>query len=236
MRLVVFDLDGTLTRTTRVDAACFVRACRDEFGLLTINTEWSRYRHTTDSGIAAEILEAAFGRAPTAAELTALQQRFVGYLRDTFASDPGVCTPIAGAAAAIEALRSSGWALAIATGSWRASAELKMRHAAIPSANVPAAFADDGPARERIVQTAIARVREAHVTDGFERIVSVGDAVWDVRTARRLRLPFVGIGDGRRAQALRDEGASCVLPDFRDLARLRAALGEAQPPAAPACT
>ena len=46
-----------------------------------------------------------------------------------------------------------------------------------------------------------------------EKIVSVGDAIWDIRTAHRLELPFVG-GDDQRAQALRGHGASHVIENF----------------------
>jgi beta-phosphoglucomutase-like phosphatase (HAD superfamily) len=51
MHLVMFDIDGTLTETMKVDEECFVRSFMDVFGFSDIDTDWSHYRHTTDSGI-----------------------------------------------------------------------------------------------------------------------------------------------------------------------------------------
>src|SRR5437773_2833277 len=51
MHLVMFDIDGTLTETMKVDEECFVRSFNDVFGLTDIDTDWSNYPGTTDSGI-----------------------------------------------------------------------------------------------------------------------------------------------------------------------------------------
>ena len=44
MRLTVFDIDGTLTDTTRVDTACFVAAFDELFAIRDIDTDWASYR------------------------------------------------------------------------------------------------------------------------------------------------------------------------------------------------
>ena len=41
MKLLVLDLDGTLTRTDAVDEECFVEAFADVFGIRDLNTRWS---------------------------------------------------------------------------------------------------------------------------------------------------------------------------------------------------
>jgi phosphoglycolate phosphatase-like HAD superfamily hydrolase len=110
----------------------------------------------------------------------------------------------------------SDWRAAIATGGWRPSAELKLRTAGIDAGEIPAAFAEDGPSRESIVGAAIERASVRYKQVAFEKIVLVGDAVWDVHTAKRLDLPFVGVGRDDRAARLCDFGAGCVLVDFID--------------------
>src|SRR5947208_3271372 len=84
MQLVIFDLDGTLTQTTSVDAECYVRALADEAGIERINTRWSDYVHVTDSGITEQIFLEHRGRAPTPDELARLQRRFVTLLEAAF--------------------------------------------------------------------------------------------------------------------------------------------------------
>jgi len=115
-----------------------------------------------------------------------------------------------------ELRRNSEWGVALATGGWKLSAELKIRSASLPLKDVPAAFAEDGPSREAIIQTAIARASAWYQRREFERIVSIGDAVWDVKTAKQLNLPFPGIADEPRATLLRDYGAGHVVGDFLD--------------------
>ncbi len=46
MRLVLFDIDGTLTDTSAVDCECFIRAC----GFTSVDSEWSHYKNATDPG------------------------------------------------------------------------------------------------------------------------------------------------------------------------------------------
>jgi len=68
MRLVMFDIDGTLTDTVKVDKECFVRSLAEACGFLDIETDWSRYEHATDASIFHEIHEAHTGRPPSVAE------------------------------------------------------------------------------------------------------------------------------------------------------------------------
>ena len=65
MHLVMFDIDGTLTETTKVDEECFVRSFKDVFGFADLDTDWSHYPHTTDSGIFHDVFTSRIGRSPT---------------------------------------------------------------------------------------------------------------------------------------------------------------------------
>ena len=108
------------------------------------------------------------------------------------------------------------WLIAVATGCWRASAEMKLRAANIALHEKPAGFAEDGPSREAIVSAAIARAQQTYNRTSFDKIVSVGDGVWDVKTAANLGLAFVGIGAESRAESLRQNGARHVTPHYED--------------------
>jgi beta-phosphoglucomutase-like phosphatase (HAD superfamily) len=57
MNLVMFDVDGTLTATNTVDTHCFVQAFKEVLNIDLIDTDWSNYKQSTDSGIVAEIIE-----------------------------------------------------------------------------------------------------------------------------------------------------------------------------------
>src|SRR5947207_7087579 len=80
MDLAIFDVDGTLTRTTQLDGTCFVRAVAAVIGAVPFSTDWRDYTHITDSGITAQIFRDQLGRAPHDQEMTDVQQRFMDLL------------------------------------------------------------------------------------------------------------------------------------------------------------
>lgn len=213
MRLVIFDIDGTLTRTAEVDEVCYVRAFEEELGWTGISTDWAGYPSCTDEAIALEIFARHGGRPPRDGEIDRVRRRFLSLLEAALAED--TFTEIPGAGEALRRLRSDPcFRVALATGAWESSARLKLRTAGLEVDGIPFASSDDHPHREEIVRRAIARAEAGN--GPFESIVSVGDGVWDVRTARALGIGFVGIGSGERAERLRREGAERVFEDFRD--------------------
>jgi phosphoglycolate phosphatase-like HAD superfamily hydrolase len=231
MNLAIFDVDGTLTNTNDIDALCYVRAVDTEFGIDAAGLDWGDYTFVTDIGITKQMFQERLGRVPSDDEVERLQGRLIRLLEEAHGIDPQAFAEVAGAAAALEWLRRQpDWAVAIATGCWQRSARLKLRAARIAADRIPAAFCEDGHSREEVVQAAWARAREAHGVDAFERVVSVGDGIWDVTTAIRLSLPFVGVRIDGREGTLRRRGVSHVVRDFTDTEALLRSLREAQVP------
>lgn len=228
--LAIFDIDGTLTQTSGVDGECYVKALGDCFGFEQIDTNWSNYRHTTDSAILSEIFEQRLGRPPDPQERELAMNRLVTLLEAHWREEPDAFQAVPGAASALQSLdESPRWCTALATGACRPSARFKLAKAGLNIEQRPLASSEDGPSREQIVRTALDQSR---VATGalYQRIVSVGDGLWDVRTAARLSLPFVGIGSGAQALALTQAGASHVLADYSDLDDFLTALEAARPP------
>src|SRR4051794_19655103 len=125
MTLVIFDIDGTLTQTDQADSDCFVRALEEVVGLLEINTDWSSYKHTTDSSILQEVYEGFHNRAPNPRETECFRGRFIELL-ETAGAQRGFAA-IEGARHMLECLsRDSRYGVALATGAWSAPARLKM--------------------------------------------------------------------------------------------------------------
>lgn len=231
-RIAVFDVDGTLTLTSAVDDACYIRSVREEWGVPSMSTDWSAYEHSTDNAIAAELFRRHRGREASVHELAALRDRFAGLVRAEADRDPSLFRPVPGVESILLGLPRHGWSVAIATGGWTPSARCKLDRAGVPWRELPAAFACDARPREAIIRIAAQRAAERAGVAGFERIVYVGDGVWDVRACRTAGFPFVGVATGERAERLRREGAGAVLPDYADAAAFLAALDAAQAPTA----
>lgn len=231
MNLAIFDIDGTLTKTDHVDDICFVQALADAHGITDVNTDWAAYPHTTDSAILSYVFQEQLNRAPEQAEVQNFKRCFLGLLEDHRAKDSSLFTQIDGAGSMLRRLNQEAqWRAAIATGGWRVSATLKLTVAGIDVNEFPAAFADDGFSREQILQSAILKSQMQYEQLRFDRVVSVGDGLWDVRAARSMNFSFVGVGSGTNEEKLRRAGASHVLTDFSDYGKLLSSLSEADVP------
>lgn len=235
MPMAVFDIDGTLTRTTGIDDHCFLDAVQAVFGLTGIDDDWANYPHATDTGLLDHVPRRYLGRGPTAEEAARFQAYFLDLLR-TQAAPAGRVQEVAGAGAVIAALRARGWIVALATGAWRESARIKLGAAGLDLEHLPAAFADDAAPRADISAFAIARGlgttfdprREpaaafvSRVRAQAGGIVYVGDGVWDLRTSHDLGLGFVGVRVNDDPARLLAEGADPrhIVRDFTPAQRL----------------
>ena len=219
-KLALFDIDGTLTDTNRIDGACFVATWREQFAEASIDDDWSQYPHTTDRGILRELFRRSLAREATEADLETHRRRFVEHLTERMPS--GLALP--GAIDFLGMLPSEGWTVALCTGAWGESARLKLDRAGFPS-GLRIASCDELESREDIVRHGIA------LAGGLGDInVIFGDATWDVRAARSLALPFIGVGGARRAERLRAAGAETVIADYSDATEVLRLMGAARPP------
>jgi phosphoglycolate phosphatase-like HAD superfamily hydrolase len=221
MNLAIFDIDGTLTESVAVDEVCFIRAFRDVLGIERINTNWLDYHFQTDSGLALEICRNHLARDPGDAEISLLRSRFIQLLCAAVEETGQHMREIPGAAALLHRLEAHpDWHVAIATGAWKVSAHFKLASAGLPVEGIPWASADDAYDRVEILRTAMQRAEQHYGPGAFEKVVYVGDGVWDVRAAKVLGIGFLGLAAGNKAGRLLEEGASCVLPDFSNPVRV----------------
>ncbi len=211
----MFDIDGTLTQSTLADGACYAQAMSEHLDI-EIDTDWSTYRHSTDSGIAQELFARAGRPRPTARDLEPVRRRLLTLLGAALATDPEACAPVPGAGTLIERLRATpGVSIAIATGAWEDSARLKLRHAALPVNDLPLASGDDAASREEIMMLGLQRAADHAGVSSFDRVSYVGDQVWDVVAAQTLGFEFVGVRVDGDVGRLRQAGARTVIRDFR---------------------
>jgi phosphoglycolate phosphatase-like HAD superfamily hydrolase len=214
MHLVVFDIDGTLTDTNLADGECYWQAVCEVLGIAGEQPDWSGFRHVTDTGIAAELCFRHLGRGIRSGEIEAIGSRLVALLEVALAKD-AIDRQIPGSAEILSILdNSSEFAVALATGGLRISAELKLRRAGLALSTLPLASSTDAVSRAEILRIAARRAAENNVTK-FTSFTYVGDGVWDVKAAGELGWRFIGIGSGKQANRLRAAGATTVIPNYR---------------------
>ncbi|MDI1334631.1 MAG: HAD family hydrolase [Lacunisphaera sp.] len=232
MKLVMFDMDGTLTDDFAIAENCYVLAIEQALHLPGVKTEWETYTHTTASFCLEEIVRRARGSPPTAAESRAVQARMVALMGEITQRTGRRTQEIPGAAACVRELQRRGYAVAIASGDWEATAHHKFRTAGIPFEGLPAAFCDVAHPRTDIMQASLARAAAQHGRKSFDRITYIGDAAWDVRACRELGWPLVGVGTEGPAARLPELGVTHIVPHYLDFAPFLAAIEQAQVPRA----
>lgn len=186
--LIVFDIDGTLTDSVKSHQKAFVEML-SEIGVKEISLEFKSFKHHTDTFIAKEIYEADCNMPFSEDKLC----EFESGLTQKISCE--IINEIDGAKKLIEILENTtDFGVCYATGSLRRAAEYKLKSIGINFDKKQLVASDNIYEREKIVGEAIKFATLYYKAEKFERIISVGDGLWDLLTAKNLGLEFIGIG------------------------------------------
>lgn len=187
LRAVILDIDGTLIHSFADDDRLYREAVTTVLGPVRFR-DMAEYEHVSDSGILQEIFRDN-GIRPDAATVEAVRGTFFAALEAHIAQN-GPFEEIPGARRFFERLRrSSSHACAIATGSWRTSALMKLRTARFDVDGIPVATSDDATSRSDILRHALAAL-EGPIAE----VTYYGDGIWDRTTCEALGWRFCGVG------------------------------------------
>ena len=184
----MFDIDGTIIESYDLDSECFTEAIKEVTGY-EIDTNWSRYKHVTDTGILNQFFkERKIENTEIAHE--SIKSIFLSKIQTRIAKKPII--EIAGASAFISSLKElENVAISFATGGWYESAILKLQSAGIDISNIPIASANDHHSRIEIMKIAEKRaVKETRLSFTY-----FGDGSWDLKACKELGVNFVLVGD-----------------------------------------
>ncbi|MFI7533923.1 HAD family hydrolase [Streptosporangium sp. NPDC049376] len=136
---------------------------------------------------------------------------------------------LAGAAAALQAVADrDGVVQTVVTGNVREVARFKLHTFGLDRAIAweAGAFGEDDDVRAELVRIAVKRAAALYggPLEPHEAVV-IGDTPADVEAAVQNGVPVIAVATGRTGvEELRQEGASCVLPDLSDTTRFLEAL------------
>ena len=214
MHLIVFDVDGTLVESDEFDGVLYSQAVRDVLGI-EVDENWFGYRHVTDSGILNEILDRHTVEVDRSAAHASVKSEFVTLVAAYLAARGNRLPEVPGARAFVNWLNAlPDVRVAVATGSWKETAAMKLRAIGLDPEALTLSSGCDAESRVEIMQIAAQRALAGRPAD---RETYFGNRPWDRDASRRLGWDFIGIG--------RDVEHSTRLNDLRDEESLAKALG-----------
>lgn len=215
MKLIIFDIDGTLTDTKAVDDKCFINAFETTFQLDIKNQIWADLQNVTDWGITEEIINQRLNRNPSEAEYKHMHDNHVENLKAEKIKDNAQFEAVSGANKFIQQLVSLGeYKIGVATGAWEKSALIKLEVIELDTSEVPFSNSDYHKTREAITLHTMEQAKIKYQQD-FEEIIYFGDGEWDYKTCKKLGIKFIGI-DITSNKKLTKLGAKKVFPNFLD--------------------
>ncbi len=210
MRLLLFDIDGTLLRCGPQVRVLFAEALHEVFGTAG---DLDRYDFSgkTDPLIVRELMTGVgVSYDEVLARMPLMRDAYAGRIEERL----GAVEVIPGAGEALAALAGrSDVAVGLLTGNWRRGAGAKLRRGGLEGCFAFGAFGDDGEDRACLPPLAIARARAA---TGYPFTASdaliIGDSVEDVRCALACDVPLLAVASGwTTPERLRAAGATEVV-------------------------
>ena len=186
--LLVLDIDDTLTSSQQKHTDSLLFAM-NQMGIDGVDTDWRNYKNATDSYILKSNYERKFQKHFNLKLISSFEkvmtEHFLTYKNSL---------EIKGAKQMVDFfINETNYAVCFATGSLLKPALLKMHQSGIGFAPDVLEASNILFTREEIVSSAIDKAKKYYGINEIKNIISFGDGLWDVFTARNLKLNFVGV-------------------------------------------
>lgn len=214
MKLIMFDIDGTLVDSMKIDGLYFVNSLKEALDIEDFDTDWHNYPYATDICILSEIIKNKKDREIEKNEISAFISTFKSGLIKHLEQDRTIFPEIKGAVRFFKRLQGNeNYGVSIATGGFRELAEVKLNKIGIDIKDIPFACSHNGLSREDIMKSAELKALEYYSVDKFSEIIYFGDALWDYKACKNMGYTFVAVTDNK--EKFRDYEIEKIISDYR---------------------
>lgn len=216
MKLIVFDIDGTILDSVQADDICFIQTFNDLYQIDLTNANWNDFTNVTDAGLTFEIFEKWLNREPKEEEINHIK----AYFKKLLENHTQQFTEVEKSLSFIEqASIQTDFEVGFATGGWKETAELKCNSVGLNLNKYIFKSANDHYNRGRIIEFVIKEALEKHDIKEFESITYFGDGLWDYTTTQALGIDFIGV-DFKNNGRLINIGAEKVIKNFVEVEKI----------------
>jgi phosphoglycolate phosphatase len=183
MKLLLFDIDGTLLATNGAGSRAVRRAFERVHGV-EITIEAIDFAGKTDPLILKEIYQNGLGREHTQEEAREVYKHYVHYLKEEITTAEVEVMP--GVRELLNILsRRDDLALGVATGNIEEGAHIKLTQARLGTYFSFGGYGSDSEVREHLIRRAIERAHSyINHTGAFEETYVIGDTPFDINHGR----------------------------------------------------
>lgn len=217
VRLVLFDIDGTLVRTGGAGVRAFARVFATEFGVID-GFDQLKFAGRTDVNLVREFF--SLHQIPaTPRNFDRFFERYVFWLDHILReSRTSICAGVLDFISGLQALPQPPL-LGLLTGNIRLGAEIKLRHFDLWETFHTGAFADDHEDRNQIA--AVARERGRRVLNEElrgDQVLVVGDTPLDIRCGRAIGAKVLAVATGGATlDELKSHQPDWAVADLREI-------------------
>ena len=214
VRLVLFDIDGTLVHTGGAGTAAFTRTFAREFNLHH-GTEKMKFAGRTDVSLVREFFR-IHGLPESAENFSRFFTQYTFWLEHILMRNGGeACRGIREFIRDLQALPEPP-VLGLLTGNIQLGAEIKLRHFGLWELFHFGGFADDHEDRNYIAAAALARGRRVLGEDlQPQEVVVIGDTPFDVRCGKFIGAKTLAVATGGcKLEDLQPHAADWTVPDL----------------------
>ncbi len=219
MKLVLFDIDGTLLSCGPQVRPIFASALVEVFGTAG-DVDAYDFTGRTDPGIVLDLVTGAgVPEEEVRAGLPRMRELYTGRLDAALERDGMRLLP--GVVEILERLEErEDVVVALLTGNWEPGAKAKLARFDLNRFFPFGAFGCDGVERSELPPVALDRAERARGRRFLpEEVLIIGDSIHDVSCAHAHGIPCLAVGTGRTPEsALQAAGADWFVPDLRSAA------------------
>ncbi|HPA44300.1 MAG TPA: HAD family hydrolase [bacterium] len=218
MRIILFDIDGTLINSDGAGRRSIARAFNDCYGLES-DLHDIEFHGRADNGILRDVFETKLGKSPSEDELEKILENLVRHLPEELQRSENYRL-LDGVAEILEELsRRKDVILGLETGNTEPAAELKLSHGGIWGYFRCGGYGSDSDIRSEIVRHGI-RKAESLLEPGqsVEAVWVVGDTPADIEAGKAVGVHVLATATGMHSlDLLCTCGPDVALPDLSNV-------------------
>ncbi|MEO8514839.1 MAG: HAD family hydrolase [Ignavibacteria bacterium] len=213
MKLIIFDIDGTLCHSKYIDDKCYINAFKKALNIDIENTNWDSYKHVTDYYTTYDIILKSTNIEPDEAMINKVINIYAEELAYKVYQVENKYTIVPGAKTIVDYLQANGelYVTGIATGGFEKTAKFKLELLGLHFPDENIFCSGKYRTKHEMINAFIAK--ENNKGNSFEKIFYTGDREYDYSVAKELNIHFIGI-DYKMNGKLKALGIKRVLSSF----------------------